>query len=134
MKKILIYIMCTVMLLSSIEMTAEASDDRYYAGEYKKKIKGTTYYISMNAYTSFDDDGVGCFYIIKGKKNLKNFKYKKFGEFKHIGKNKYRYKTKKGSLTFKINKKSMTVKQKGTVIKGVKLSGTYKRTKKYPKP
>ena len=134
MKKLLIYIMCTVILLSNIGVTVEASGNRYYAGEYKKKIKGTTYYISMNAYTSFDDDGVGCFYIFKGKKNLKNFKYRKLGEIKHIGKNKYRYKTKSGSLTFKINKKSMTVKQKGAVIKGVKLNGTFKKTKKYPKP
>ena len=55
MKKLLIYIMCTVILLSNIGVTVEASGNRYYAGEYKKKIKGTTYYISMNAYTSFDD-------------------------------------------------------------------------------
>lgn len=40
MKKLLIYIMCTVILLSNIGMTVEASGNRYYAGEYKKKIKG----------------------------------------------------------------------------------------------
>lgn len=134
-KKVTICFLCAVVLLCSAGgITAEAAGDRYYPGEYRKKIGKQYYYISMNGYTSFETKYVGCFYIMKGKKNLKKFNYCKTGEFYKVSKNKYRYKTKQGSLTFTINKKSMKVKQKGTVIKGVKLTGTYTKTRKYQRP
>ena len=117
-----------------MKLQTEAAENYYYSGEYKKKIGKKTYYISMNEYSDFEGKYVGCFYVFNSKKNLKKFKVSKYGEFYKIGKNRYRYKTKKGTLTFKISKKSMSVKQTGTVIKGVKLKGIFKKTKRYPAP
>ena len=41
---------------------------------------------------------------------------------------------KKGKLTFKIKKKKMIVKQKGKILSGVNLSGTYKLVQRYMHP
>jgi hypothetical protein len=134
MKKIAFVMLILTLVFSSVSITTltVSAADRYYAGEYKKKIGKKTYYFSMNQSTG--EDNSGCFYLFNSKSNCNKFKYCKMGTFKRVKKNVYRYKTKKGSLTFTIGNKKMTVKQTGTVVKGVKLNGVFKLTKLYEAP
>lgn len=129
-----IFLLCFFMFSCFRCTIVSASDNIYYSGEYQRTINEEDYYISMNAYTSIDTKMVGCFYIFVGKEKLDLFEYDKQGEFYKIKSNVYRYKTKKGSLTFNIKNKKMKVRQKGKILSGVNLGGTYKRTKKYPRP
>ncbi len=104
-------------------------------GSYAKTIKGTKYYINLSAYTSREpgEKYTGSCYIFKGKNNYKQFKYKVYGQYYKIGKNKYRYKKNSKNyltITVKSNKK-ISIKQTGTIIKGVKLGGTYTLVKRF---
>ena len=56
------------------------------------------------------------------------------GEIYRTKKNTYVYAAKKGKLTFKIKKRKMIVKQKGKILSGINLSGTYKLVQRYMHP
>ena len=127
----LTFLLCFFLLICFRCTIVNASGSIYYSGEYKRTINKENYYISMNEYTSGDTKMVGCFYIFAGKEKKDLFEYDHRGQFYEIKTNVYRYKTKKGSLTFKVKNKKMKVIQKGDVISGVNLGGTYKCTKKY---
>ena len=62
------------------------------------------------------------------------FDYNRHGEIDRTQKNTYVYTTRKGKLTFKIKKKKMIVRQKGKILSGVNLSGTYKLVQRYMHP
>lgn len=115
-------------------LQTEAAKSIYYPGQYERTIQGKTYYFSMNKYTSFDTKMIGNFYIFRGQKRLDAFDYNRHGEIYRTKKNTYVYTTKKGKLTFKIKKRKMIVKQKGKILSGVNLSGTYKLVQRYMHP
>ncbi len=106
----------------------------HYSGLYMKKIKGKNIYISLNEYSSKEwTDEDGQLYIFKGKKNEKKFNPTLVGYIKRIKKNKYKcIKDGKCMFVFVVKKNSIVLSQKRTVIKGMKLKGTFKKKKKYP--
>lgn len=101
-----------------------------YSGVYKKKIKGKTYYISLNEYTSkYGEKNDGAVYVFKGKSNYKKFNYCWIGYIRRVKKNQYKCINEKGKVyfTFTIkNSKTIVVKQKRKIVKGVNLKGKYK--------
>lgn len=136
-KKILIRIFIFFFLFGisyAPPLQTEAAKSIYYPGQYEKTIHGKTYYFSMNKYTSFETKMIGNFYIFRGQKRLDAFDYNRHGEIYRTKKNTYVYTTKKGKLTFKIKKKKMIVKQKGKILSGINLSGTYKLVQRYMHP
>lgn len=125
------------MNISSMYATPEYSGSQgwfYYPGEYYKKITGNTYYVSLNEYSAKEDRySDGALYIYKNNAKEPVFS----GHIWRIGKNKYKctpgdYKKKKGKtyFNFTVKKKTIVVKQKRTVIKGISINGTYKIKKR----
>lgn len=140
-RNFLLITVCLVLaILTLSEKRVEAADmydtkygsKIYYSGVYKKKIGKKYYYISMNSYTDIGKYK-GCFYIYDSKKRYKQDKYLKKGQFYEVGKNKYLYRKSNNTLLFKVYKNKMILLQKGKIVKGSKLNGTFKLVKRYPR-
>lgn len=128
------FVFAAALTLTMANVSTQAATYKNY-GTYAKTIKGTKYYINLSVYTSGDPEekATGAFYVFKGTKNYNKHKFSVNGEYYKLGKNKYRFKMSgSNSLTIKIkSNKKISVSQKGKIVKGVKLNGTYKLVKRF---
>ena len=121
--------MCAILITN----TCVEAKSIYFSGMYKCSKKGVPYKLELNMYSSPEGKMVGNYDFIPVNKEYVGWN----GELKKVGKNKYqeRFPGVGGfTLTFKVKKKSVIVKQKGTVLRGVDFSGKYKLKKRYPMP
>ena len=121
--------LCAILIINS----CAAAKSIYFAGEYKANKKRFPYKLEMNVYSSPEGKKVGNYRFIPIDKAYSGWN----GEVKKIGKNKYREKVPGPAgytITFKVKKKSVVVKQKKTILRGVNFSGKYKLKKRYPVP
>lgn len=127
---------CILLILFSFVITS-ASDVMAMAnsenGTWKKAIRGTTWYFDVNDYTSRVPGSkyYGMVYIYKGKTNLNNHEPAVSVEYSKVGKNKFKIKYSGGTITFKVNKKSMILKQVRGTVKGRKLIGRFKLVRRH---
>lgn len=119
------------------EKTVGAASNIYFAGYYKKvkKCNGYSQYYSldMQQYSSPEKNKKGNFTLQQESDYRINDMIN--GELRKVEKNKYRYKKKKVTITFKVYKKKVVIKQKGKSKDiNTNYSGTYKKIKAYERP
>ena len=103
-------------------------------GTWKRKIGKTTWYFDVCDYTGIDREHekyLGVVRIYKGTKNYKSKKTGFYAEYYRVGKNKYAVKYKGGKISFKVGKRSMTLKQVSGKYKGTKIKGKFKLVKRH---
>lgn len=100
-------------------------------GTWKRIIKGTSWYFDVNDYTSRDPESkyYGVVYVYKGKFDIDNPKLQ--SEYYKTGNNKYKIKYSGGSITFKVKKKTILLKQVKGSVDGVKLNGKFKLVRRH---
>lgn len=119
------------VILSSNEAEAKSI---YFAGKYEMKKGGDIYDLDMSQYSSPEGKEVGNFTLTETDMPASRIGSMESGTLKRIGKNKYRYKKGKLTLTFKVYKKKVKVTQKGKgsgVYRKNVFTGTYKLKKRY---
>jgi len=122
-------LLCAILITNS----CAAAKSIYFAGEYRANKKRFPYKLEMNVYSSPEGKMVGNYRFIPIDDDYAGWN----GQLKKIGKNKYREKIPGAAgytITFSVKKKSVVVKQKKTILRGVNFSGKYKLKKRYPRP
>ncbi len=124
---ILTLVVCTTLIPE--EKAGAKNKNIYFAGEYRMKIsKKEKYVLKLNQYSSPEGKKVGnmeLLYCSRSPLSNQWLNHPWFsGELKKIGKNKYKW----GRYTVKIYKKKLKM------INADEYTGTYKLTKRYPKP
>jgi hypothetical protein len=144
MKKIrtLSFILTLILFIANvIPVQVNAASNIYFAGEYTcKKVKDSDLSsdkipvsISMSEYSSIEGKIYGVFTITIPIRHL----FTEWnGTLKKTAKNTYVFKDGKVKFTFKVSKKKVVIKQNRTDDDTYfyNISGTYKLTKRYPRP
>ena len=136
--KIINVLLIVICCFSISEKFVNAAPNIYFAGLYQRVEKNgdfTNYYtLDMQQYSSPEGNKKGNFTLQEESETRLNFYVE--GELKKISKNKYRCKKGKITLTFKVYKKKVIVKQKGKQSKSVycDFSGIYRKIESYPLP
>lgn len=99
------------------------SKNIYFAGEYRMKIKGDSYYVlSLSQFSSPEGKKVGSYEMMScDLPSFTNVYICKNGELTRVGKNKY----KSGKMKIRVYKKKIVIS------KGGDYNGTYKLKKRY---
>lgn len=137
MKKLgkILSIVLIVAIISSgvVDCSAGAASDIRFGGNYLKVVKydGYSEYYSVNLlqYSNAKGNKKGEFTLSQYSDYRENCTV--VGKLTKAKKNIYLYKTKKVTITFKVYKKKLVIKQKGTSMAiNCDFSGTYKKENK----
>lgn len=133
--KILSMVLIAAIISSGVVYKqTEAASDISFGGSYLKVVKydGYSEYYSVNLsqYSSTKGNKKGEFTLSQYSDYRENCTV--VGKLTKVKKNTYRYKTKKVTITFKVYKKKLVIKQKGTSMSiNSDFSGTYKKENKW---
>ena len=132
--KIFSIVFTLILLCNTVTCRYANAANIYFAGEYQSTKKKIKYKLYLNKYSSPEGKKVGNYEFAAITKGYTGWD----GEIQKIGKNKYQEKFVSPidgyTLTFRVYKSKVVVKQKGTILRGVNFSGTYKLKKRYPLP
>lgn len=145
-------VVIVTVLVANLGASANVVSAKTYdeSGLWLKTVNGKLWIVSVSPYT--DDSGndmIGTvsisvcqrkkpkesqykgIYFIKNKAYYELKKYDFYGEYKKVGKNKYRVKNKKGNYEFTVSKKYLNLKQKSGKIGGKKIQGKFKLKERF---